>query len=236
MHQLKCGSDLITYDLVRSRRKTLSICVHPEGTVTVRTPLGMPEEQIQKFIAEKAGWIIRKREEMCAKEKARPKRSYEDGETFRCQGQDCILKLKEAPDSKWLKVYQEEERIILEGPLQERGQRRELLRQWCIRQAGNQLRQRTAYFAGLVGEVPGQIHIREQKTRWGSASSQRNLNFNWKLILAPPEVLDYVVVHELCHLKHMNHAKEFWNLVEQIMPDYRKWREWLKEHGSELEV
>lgn len=78
------------------------------------------------------------------------------------------------------------------------------------------------------------ITIREQKTRWGSCSSNGTLSFNWKLMLAPPRVLDYVVVHELCHFKHMNHSKDFWALVESILPDYKEYRSWLKEHGSDL--
>ena len=78
------------------------------------------------------------------------------------------------------------------------------------------------------------ITIRNQKTRWGSCSSEKNLNFNWKLILAPPEVLDYVVVHELCHLKEMNHSKAFWDEVGKVMPEYETYKLWLKENGWKL--
>ena len=76
--------------------------------------------------------------------------------------------------------------------------------------------------------------IRDMKTRWGSCSSEKNLNFNWKLILAPPEVLDYVVVHELCHLKEMNHSKAFWDEVGKVMPEYETYKLWLKENGWNL--
>lgn len=101
-------------------------------------------------------------------------------------------------------------------------------------QAADVFAQRTAYFAGVMGLQYGRITIREQKTRWGSCSSNHNLNFNWKLVLAPREVLDYVVVHELCHLKEMNHSREFWAEVEKILPDYRSRRKWLKEQGWRL--
>lgn len=93
---------------------------------------------------------------------------------------------------------------------------------------------RVAYFAQFTGGSYKRISIREQKTRWGSCSSKGTLSFHWKLMLAPPAVLDYVVVHELCHLKHMNHSREFWQAVERIMPDYKVHRSWLKEHGDEL--
>ena len=81
-----------------------------------------------------------------------------------------------------------------------------------------------------------QVHSRDQRSRWGSCSSKHNLNFNWKLILAPPQALDYVVVHELCHLHEFNHSPRFWRLVESQMPDYEAWKKWLKIHGSELGI
>ena len=92
--------------------------------------------------------------------------------------------------------------------------------------------QRAAYFAAKMGDTFGRISIRAQKTRWGSCSSRGNLNFNWKLILMPPEILDYVVVHELAHRKQMNHSKLFWAEVERVLPDYVKRRRWLKENGG----
>ena len=82
-----------------------------------------------------------------------------------------------------------------------------------------------------MGVSYGSITVREQKTRWGSCSAKGNLNFNWKLVLMPEEILDYVVVHELAHRLQMNHSTEFWDEVEKILPDYRKRRQWLKENG-----
>lgn len=93
---------------------------------------------------------------------------------------------------------------------------------------------RVAYYHDMTGGTYNRISIRDQKTRWGSCSSKGTLSFNWRLMLAPPTILDYVVVHELCHLNHMNHSKAFWQSVEAVYPDYRNARKWLKEHGSEL--
>ena len=93
---------------------------------------------------------------------------------------------------------------------------------------------RVEYFAKVIGVTYGKITVRNQKTRWGSCSSKGNLNFNCLLMLAPPEVLDYVVVHELCHRKQMNHSKAFWLEVEKVLPDYKEARKWLKEEGSQM--
>ncbi len=96
------------------------------------------------------------------------------------------------------------------------------------------LAQRTAYFARQIGVTYGRITVRDQKTRWGSCSQTGNLNFNFRLILAPSEVLDYVVVHELCHRRQMNHSTQFWQEVAQVLPDYRKRKAWLTENGWRL--
>lgn len=93
---------------------------------------------------------------------------------------------------------------------------------------------RVAYFAPRVGVTYGSITIRSQRTRWGSCSSKGNLNFNCLLMLVPPQVLDYVVVHELCHRKQMNHSARFWAEVERIVPDWRVHRKWLKDNGNSL--
>lgn len=94
--------------------------------------------------------------------------------------------------------------------------------------------ERVAYYAGLMGVDYGRITIRNQRTRWGSCSSKGNLNFNCLLMLTPAEVIDYVVVHELCHRKEMNHSKAFWREVESVLPDYKNSVKWLKEEGSKI--
>lgn len=142
-----------------------------------------------------------------------------------------ILKKKEAWISKHIeKIKKTKERFKAEPT-------EKLTREKVIALAEEALKvipERVEYFAKVIGVTYGKITVRNQKTRWGSCSSKGNLNFNCLLMLAPPEVLDYVVVHELCHRKQMNHSKAFWLEVEKVLPDYKEARKWLKEDGSQI--
>lgn len=115
-------------------------------------------------------------------------------------------------------------------------QQREGLERRYRQAAKEYIPKRADYYAQQLGVTYERIRIAEQKTRWGSCSSKGTLSFNWKLMLAPPKVLDYVVIHELCHLIEMNHSSRFWRLVEEIMPDYKEYRKWLKENGITLQL
>lgn len=138
---------------------------------------------------------------------------------------------------EWIVRKQEE----LKERAREKEKRRESMPEWNPEDyqryqitAGQVLRERAEHFARQMEVSFERISIRDQKTRWGSCSARGNLNFNWRLILAPSEVLDYVVVHELAHRKEMNHSERFWKLVESVLPDYQERRKWLKENGDLL--
>lgn len=110
------------------------------------------------------------------------------------------------------------------------------LRHWMIETAGEQIKQRTRELSEEMGLSYNKIRIKDTKSRWGSCSSKGNLNFNFRIIMAPEEALDYIIIHELCHLSQMNHGKEFWKLVEKYMPDFEKQKNWFKENGMKLYI
>ena len=142
-----------------------------------------------------------------------------------------ILKKKEAWISKHIEKIKETKERFEAEPTEK------LTREKVIALADEALKvipERVEYFAKVIGVTYGKITVRNQKTRWGSCSSKGNLNFNCLLMLAPPEVLYYVVVHELCHRKQMNHSKAFWLEVEKVLPNYKEVRKWLKEEGSQM--
>lgn len=136
--------------------------------------------------------------------------------------------------ASWIGMQQDRMRMRTKARQQE-GIHLEAEREKELRaQAKTVLAQRVEYFARQIGVTYGKITVRDQKTRWGSCSQAGNLNFNFRLILAPQEVLDYVVVHELCHRRQMNHSAQFWNEVAQVLPDYRARKAWLAENGWRL--
>ena len=176
--------------VIRSNRKTVSIQVNSDLSVTVRAPYSASEKDIEEILKKKEAWISRHIEKI-----KKTKERFEAEPTEKLTREKVIALAEEA-----LKVIPE----------------------------------RVEYFAKVIGVTYGKITVRNQKTRWGSCSSKGNLNFNCLLMLAPPEVLDYVVVHELCHRKQMNHSKAFWLEVEKVLPNYKEVRKWLKEEGSQM--
>jgi predicted metal-dependent hydrolase len=108
------------------------------------------------------------------------------------------------------------------------------LEQWLRENSSEIIEERVMEYSRIIGVSYNNIRIKDTKSRWGSCSSKGNLNFSWRIIMAPPETMDYVIIHELCHLIHMNHSKEFWTAVEKHMPDYSKQKEWLRKNGMKL--
>ena len=135
--------------------------------------------------------------------------------------------------SSWLTKHLQKKEMDMEA-LQEEGTFTEQEMERLQKLAKKVIPEKVAYYARLMGVTYGRISIRRQKTRWGSCSREGNLNFNCLLMMAPPEVLDYVVIHELSHRMEMNHSARFWAQVEKMIPDYRVPRKWLKEHGGKL--
>ncbi|KAF0195583.1 MAG: hypothetical protein FD169_1261 [Bacillota bacterium] len=117
----------------------------------------------------------------------------------------------------------------------ERGANRESqVTAWYVKQAQEYLERRLPELAHTMGVAPHKIHLKDQRTRWGSCSSKRNLNFNWRLIMTPPQVFDATIIHELAHLRELNHSTKFWDIVREHNPEYLEAKAWLKEHGSRI--
>lgn len=214
--------------LMRSKRKTLSLIVETDGTLTVRAPLRMKETDIRRFIEAKQDWI--KQKQAKALKDAVAPRQYVDGEKFLYLGREIPLRI--VPNGKpalaMVRVFK------LTKPAQPRAE--SYFEAWYKKEARKVLTERVEFFARKHDFKPGKLRISSARTRWGSCSTKGTLSFTWRLVMAPMDVVDYVVVHELCHLNEMNHSKAFWSRVEGILPDYKRQRKWLKNNGAKLHL
>ena len=155
-----------------------------------------------------------------------------DGSPILIEGRRCALRLH-AGARRTGRAEGDEFHLTLPEPEHDEAVRA-AIKSVLSAMALKRIRERLDLYAPRIGVTFGRVAIRDQKSRWGSCSRKGNLNFNWKLIMAPPPVLDYVVIHELCHRLEFNHSPRFWSLVERQMPEYEAWKKWLKGHADDL--
>ena len=218
----------------------MAIVVNSASGVTVLAPQDLDEEKIWELVRKKAGWIIEKQEKIGIKAPDLNK-DFVSGEAFSYLGKEYRLKIIRAASEKVGKCEFDNGRFRIEiGPnLTDENRKiavREALLGWYLRKAEEKIRGRIHYYSGQLGRRPEFIEIKSQKRRWGSCSSAGVVRFNWKIVMAPLSILDYVIVHELCHLFYSHHSPPFWQKVQSILPDYRKRRNLLKQYSSAMEA
>jgi predicted metal-dependent hydrolase len=214
--------------IVRSRRKTIAILVEEDGSLVVRAPKRTTNAQIRRLVQDKSDWIRKKQEQARIQYlELQPKR-YVEGEKFLFLGKAYPLTIMEGSE-KHLVLNN---RFYLSCTAQENGESE--FTHWYKKRARELLFARVELYADKFGLKYNRVKITSAKKRWGSCSSVGNLNFTWRLVMAPIAVVDYVVIHELAHLKHKNHSKAYWGTVRRMMPDYKRYVKWLKENGHRL--
>jgi predicted metal-dependent hydrolase len=218
------------YSVVRSRRRTVGLEITLDGDVIVRMPQRAREEHVREFIVKKQRWIERTlRKVQRQKELHRPK-TFTEGEEFRFLGRSYHLRFVDRGPRRL--VLENGEFLLAQAKA---GQAERSFVKWYRAEARRYIRERVQYYSGRTGLAYGNITITSAKRRWGSCNRQNDLSFSWHLILAPVEVVDYVVVHELVHSVEKNHSRnKFWKKVAEILPAYKEQRKWLKEHGAGL--
>lgn len=210
--------------MIRSKRKTLALIVKPDGSIVVRAPLRMPEKAIREFVEHNRQWIERKKAEAFATT-SQPSRQFVAGEKFMYLGNDYALEIVTGQKKPLLL----EENFKLAASAQSNA--RATFERWYRQQAKQILTARVDHYARQYDFKYKRIGITSARTRWGSCSATGSLNFSWRLILAPIEAVDYVVIHELAHTVFHNHSRQFWKKVEAILPDYQERRKLLKRNG-----
>lgn len=223
----------IPMEVTYKKRKTIGIRVEPKA-IRVAAPLGISKTTLRKLLTSKEKWMIQKIEELRQRPKVPMSQTLGDGKTLYFLGKIYKLRVDQDPEQNGAEVFCYGDEIVISSSSEVPEEHRDALKKWYITQAEKQIQACIADIAPAIDRKPNRVVLKDQKTRWGSCSSLRNLNFNWRIVMAPPEVLDYVVVHEMCHLIHMNHSKDFWSLVAKLRPGYKEQRKWLKDHGHLL--
>jgi len=225
--RLKIGADECDYQVFLSRRRTLSIMVHRDGRIVVRAPLRTSRRTIHEFLEYKSAWIAGKRTAF-AMRPTLPAPVYADGATHRYLGADYRLQVARGARGRG---YLEDGCIHLPCRDDDAQIIEQRLYAWYRQQAEAVFAQRLAHcwpaFAAL-GLRPPDMRIRRMKSRWGSMTRRRVMTLNLALIRAPVACIDYVVIHELCHLRHHNHSPAFYSMMDTILPDWRQRRQGLE--------
>lgn len=213
-------------------RQTTDIVIERDGAVTVRPPAWMTPEQVDETVLSKRMWIYKNLAEWRDLNATRVEREWVNGEVFLYLGSRYRLSLVEEQDEA-LKLKNGRFYLLRTTPKHERSK---AFREFYTSKGWPRIAARVDYFAGKVGVKPGKCIIKDIGYRWASCLKNGDLQFHWKCVMAPLTIIDYVVVHELCHLHYRDHSDAFWNEVDKVMPNYRERKEWLRTHGITLDV
>lgn len=237
---IKIGKTVIPYQEIKSRRsKRISLRVTPEK-VRVSAPVKASKREIQAFIETNQEWILENWLKLQKTIVEPSVRYYESGVKVPYIGEDLEIQILETAQKVISARYESKNHLILMGlppdVSSERSQDvvREILEKWYKMKARSVFVQKLDSWSKVMGVRYNQFRLKEQKTRWGSCSSLGNINLNWRVIMAPEQVIDYLVIHELAHLKYLNHSQEFWNVVAEFCPDHESLRSWLRKNGQSL--
>ena len=227
------GNGFIAEVLRTSRIKTADVRVE-EGAVSIIVPNGLECERINQILSDKRQWIKNKihlhREALPINAK-----DYVSGESFSYLGRNYRLKVNRG-HFKPVKLVQGRLMVAVPNASDQPHMIRNALVRWYRCRAEVKLQEKSKRYAAIIGVEPTGVGIKTFKSRWGSCSTKGKIDFNWKIIMAPNRIVDYVVVHELCHLKQHDHSPQFWKQVERVIPDYLDCKEWLKVNAGELEL
>lgn len=223
----------IQYTLTRSRRKTASIYVERDGQITVIVPERLTDDEINVLLEDKRKWIYKNLAEWHDLNARKVERRYVNGEGFLYLGRSYRLKLAKE---------QTEPLLLKDGHFWLRANSGSTFgadaafKTFYRAKGMTRISERVAYFQAKMGVESRSVKVIDLKHRWASCTPDGNLNFHWKCMMAPGTVLDYIVVHELAHLIHLNHTAAFWNEVDKVLPDFQNRKEWLRVNGVGMDL
>ncbi len=217
------------HKIIRSKRKSIALVVQPDGKLIIRAPKRATKRQINALIKKHAGWIEKKQAQFLVEAESFSPRKFLEGDEFFFLGKSYFLQLTGAKKSV---LRLREEHFQLSKSAQPNAEQH--FEKWYKKEAKKTFTEQVEFYATKYDFEYAKIKLSSARTRWGSCSSNGNINLTWRLVMAPLEIIDYVVVHELSHLREHNHSKAFWAQVEATLPDYKSRRKWLKTNGNKF--
>jgi predicted metal-dependent hydrolase len=242
-HTIITPSGTFEYHLNRSarRRRTMEIHIRHEGVVEVHAPNSFSKSVVEGFLRRKAAWIVQKLTLFGSRQALLHQRSMNDAKECFYLGKSYPVNF-EINQARWGRIFFDDKGWTIEVPHRigdaERGNyARDFLEKWFKSHALSVLKERVTYYGHLMGDHPGAVKVRSPKSLWGSCHpAKRVLHFNWRIIMAPLTVIDYLVVHEMSHLKVADHSQRFWGRVLEFCPEYKIHQKWLKQNGYQLRL
>ena len=217
----------ISFEINYKKRKSMGIYIDLYGNVEVRAPKGTPDELVFQLLEEKWDWIQQKSKEMKDRMLGPQVKAYDHGERFLYLGNEYPILISQDINIKQDNVVFKGDKLHIIVKKLDEEKIKQALKRFYYQQCKMLVERAIQSYQNNFKIKPRSIRITDSKANWGTCDSQRQLTFNWKLAMAPQKVIDYVVVHEMCHMVHLNHDRSFWRLVGKILPDYEKEENWL---------
>lgn len=237
MPEVRTSAGPVSFTVKRSRRRSIALRVSPDGSVTVRAPHFALGIFIDRFVRQQAEWIVTQLRRFEQIARLYPRKQFISGESYRIDGREVFLEIA-ADDSpaQAACTLVNEKLVVTLNPANPGSAEtaKSALKQWYWKQTETRVALAIERFAPQLHVSPRKIRVANQNSRWGSCSRQGDLRFNWRLSMAPPPVLEGVVVHELAHLRVHDHSPRFWSTVASVVPDHKERRAWLRSHGRSL--
>lgn len=218
-----------------TRKKTITVNVERDGSVNAVVPADCPDETIYKELLAREYTICKHVANRKAVSKAQINRQFVNGQSFLYMGESYNLEIVGGVKKcRTLPLHIDDDKFILDE--KQLSKARGTFIKFYKTFGRPYIEKRIAHFAEMVGRTPSAISIRELGAHWASCTPQQKINFHWKCIMAPPKVIDYLIVHELTHLKYPQHTRQFWDSVYSVMPNYKECEDWLHDYGVTLDL
>ena len=236
MFSFEYGTRQITFDVEYRKRTTLEINIEPPNLVHVIAPLGTLDEDVLRKVKSRAKWIVQRLLDIRDMAYQPIQREMVNGEAFLYLGRNYSMQIVIDERKEYSVASLQNGKFVVTTPRNDPTAVHQAMEAWFIGKARERIKERVAYYQRKIPAQPSGIRIKDQKKRWGSCTKANELFFNWRSVMNPAPVLDYIVVHEMVHMIEKSHSQKFWDLVAMILPDFAVRKKWLRDNGVKMDI